>query len=109
MKVYQFIIPENGHLEWAKTALHAAGGITDFGLVVGKWLNDGATYRDINRHYQVACSRVVADFLIARAFEVFPNEKAIYVARIGKAKIIPRPLATHGERVEARAKANSAW
>ncbi len=102
MALYQFNLPEqtNDGLSsydaareaWENAALAEAGGFTDLGKQFGAWRDPatGAVYRETMHAYQVATTRDVADNLATRAFELFPDQLAFFVAELGEARIVER-------------------
>jgi hypothetical protein len=102
MNVYQIALPDLGHIatrrQWATKALETAGGFTYVGSRQGAWMSDDGKVYDEQMHwYEVACARDTWDALVAYAFQLFPNEQAIYTARVGECEIITRPTVSGGE------------
>lgn len=73
------------------------------------------TYHETQNEYTVACEPSVWQQIVNDAFKAFDDQIAIFTARIGTATIINRSeyddtaMYDHGQRVEARAKANTPW
>jgi hypothetical protein len=87
-----------GRREWATRALQAAGGFTYLGERRGAWMDDeGRVYDETMHWYEVACARDTWDALVLYAFQLFPDQKAIYTARVGECEIIDRPPVDGGE------------
>jgi hypothetical protein len=108
MNVYQIALPCSydpslpfGSLEvskWVERALDAAGGYTYLGKRLGAWMDGtGLVHTEQMHWYEVACDRDVWNVLVHYAFDLFPNEQAIYTAKAGEAEIIARPLVSGGE------------
>jgi hypothetical protein len=100
MNLYQFTLPvytnnrdsyEKAHAFFQEYVLKTVGGYTDHGQVDGYWKNaEGREFRDRNRIYTVATTPAIQDNLIAKAFDLFPDQEAIYSAQIGEATITMR-------------------
>jgi hypothetical protein len=107
MNVYQIALPSvqfNGlpdasqRRQWTTKALNDAGGLTYLGAREGAWISDdGELFEETMHWYEVACGRNQWDALVAYAFQLFPNEQAIYTARVGECEIITRPTVSGGE------------
>jgi len=84
------------HIEWRAQVLFAIGGYTRLSDVTGIWINDaGKRFSDISASYQIACDAETWRELIALAFKLFPDQEAIFHARIGTATIEERE--NHGK------------
>lgn len=103
--LYEIALPvnaNNGHPyehaleQWEKEALAAAGGFTRMPDAAGFWrdTDTGKVYADAMRGYRLACDDVVIRRLIQRAWSLFPDQLAFFVARIGSATIVYRPAQT---------------
>lgn len=70
--------------------LGAAGGYTELPVARGVWRgDDGCTYRSEMRAYRIACEHPLTFAqLIARAFDLFDDQVALFYAEIGTATII---------------------
>lgn len=78
---------------WEQEALNAAGGYTCLGNRFGVWRDDdGHVYREGMHWYQIACDKATIAWLLDHAFELFPDQKAIYVVQVGVATIVPRVI-----------------
>jgi hypothetical protein len=114
MNVYQIALPASldstpspagGYLgcqlvsKWVEHALKFAAGYTYLGKRLGAWRDEdtGDLFTEQMHWYEVACDRDVWDVLVAYAFQLFPNELAIYTARVGECEIIVRPKISGGE------------
>jgi hypothetical protein len=80
---------------WQSIAVALAGGYTRGSPETGAWLgSDNRLYSDISVTYRVACDHeTIWRKLVAKAFELFPDQLAICHAVIGTAEIENR-LAT---------------
>ena len=78
---------------WQAIAVVLAGGFTRGCPETGAWLgSDNRLYSDITVTYRVACDRSdIWARLVAKAFELFPDQLAIMHAEIGTATIAERP------------------
>jgi hypothetical protein len=75
-------------------ALCKAGGFTRAGtLDEGAWRDpaDGTVYREWVQAYEIACPLPAWADIVACAFRLFPDQLAIFTARIGEAVILDRP------------------
>lgn len=103
MNLYQFLIPthdnagnshEKPRAAFEKAMLEVAGGFTELPQCRGQWKdNHGKIHKDDVIPYNVAIESMSAttiDSLVAKAFELFSDQKAIYYAHIGNAAIIDR-------------------
>lgn len=79
--------------EFEAFALHRAGGYTKRPDGEGAWRDpeSGKVYFDTMRPYEIACDDTTWRAVVAKAFELFPEELAIYTALIGVVRIINRP------------------
>jgi hypothetical protein len=100
MKLWQFTLPNyandgasyaTARAEWERKARERAGGLTHIGMTVGQWVDAGKLYYEPMQTYQVAASSDIADELLADAFELFPDQQALFRAEIGTASIVERP------------------
>lgn len=102
MKLYEIVLPEHDNLGkpyltqhglWQERALVQAGGYTELPLATGMWFNhiDGAVYQDKVITYHIACEPHIFLSLVAEAFKLFNDQKAIFTAEIGEATIYRRP------------------
>lgn len=101
MNLYQFNLPEasnDGLVDygparsvWEEAAIDEAGGFTSLGRQMGAWRSDdGAIYREPMHGYLVATTRERMEALTARAFDLFPDQLALFVAEVGQARIFER-------------------
>lgn len=103
MNLYEILLPAQDNTGkstltarelWLQRALDSVGGFTDRGLVTGTW-KDAATgilYPNEPMHaYHVACEDYRWLDLVARAHELFPDQQAIFTAKIGEATIYTKP------------------
>lgn len=100
MNLYEIALPardnagkdvSGAHRAWQARALWLAHGYTEKLPARGVWQDGGTTYVDEMIAYQVACDAAVKDKLLAAAFELFPDQLAIFVSQIGTATIHGRP------------------
>lgn len=101
MTMWQFTIPNysndgasyaDARKEWEHRAIAKAGGLTHVGLTVGQWIDErGKLFYEPMQTYQVGASTEVANDLLADAFELFPDQQALFRAEIGTATIFERP------------------
>lgn len=98
MKLYEFLLPVNDNLgrttiigceRFLQSALRLTGGYTQLRNAIGAWKAD-KDYYDFVLPVRVACSEEHRDNLLEIAFELFPDQKAIFVAEIGEATIYER-------------------
>jgi len=96
MKLYQFTLPlENNRLvsydgniqQWTQEAAQLAGGVTAQGQSYGTWKsNRYGLITELVANFLVAVpSDEVYNKLLQRAFELFPDQQAIFTAHIGEA------------------------
>jgi hypothetical protein len=79
------------HSAWLRYAASAAGGYTVLPRVTGVWIDDaGKRYVDELVQYQIACDEETWRELVVCAFILFPDQKAVFHARIGTATIEER-------------------
>jgi hypothetical protein len=111
MNVYQIALPashDHTHFalpfgsqevaKWVERALDLAGGYTYLGQRLGAWRDDmGVVHTEQMHWYEVACDRETWNLLVHLAFDLFPNEQAIYTAHVGVCDIIARPKISGGE------------
>lgn len=77
--------------EWLGHALNLAGGYTELGIRTGAWRSDdGRIYKEPMHWYQLACTAECMSSLVDIAFELFPDQEAIFYAVVGRAVIMPR-------------------
>lgn len=77
--------------DFASFVLDTVGGYTDAGEQCGVWRDDsGEVYRDTVHAFEVACNPEQWASIVAKAFECFPDQLAIYTANLGEAAIINR-------------------
>ena len=88
---------------WARRALKKAGGYTEMGTRGGVWRDpaDGTVYRETMYWFSVACAPDVMGQLMQEAFSLFPDQKAIFLAKVGTAEIVERPVCSHCGRQAA--------
>ena len=101
MNEYKIALPVNSNSgapydkareAWEGMALIIAGGYTREGSqACGAWMNAGHVYKEPMQGYTIAASREHFARLVGAAFDLFPDQLAIYTARGGNAEIIPRP------------------
>lgn len=101
MELYQFNIPsmdnngisaEEAHWRFKQAMLDVAGGYTELPLAHGAWRDDnGHVYEEAVIVYQVASDEGAKQHLLHLAFDTFPDQEAIFSARIGEATISDRP------------------
>ena len=100
MNLYEIALPirdnsgretTKARLNWEAEALLIAGGYSQFAPTTGFWKDDtGKVHRDVCLRYQIACDSVMWRTLVKHAFRLFPDQLAIYHARIGEATIEER-------------------
>lgn len=88
--VYSFLLPRftNAGIDyapalqaWEAEALALAGGFTSHASAVGAWTDpEGDTILDRLVPYDVATTAGIADYLLERAFALFPDQSTIYRA-----------------------------
>lgn len=77
---------------WEHYALKTAGGYTAMPDARGAWMDtDGKVFNDITRVYRIACTLPQWVLLVAKAFVLFPDQRALFTANIGTA-VIERPV-----------------
>jgi hypothetical protein len=102
MNLYEFALPHMSNdrkvdysyarKRWEAAALDVVGGFTGTGVSDGVWRgDDGKGYAESMHGYRVACSPEIKDQLLAKAFELFPDQLAIFASHIGWAEIVERP------------------
>lgn len=101
LKYYEIVLPlfRNDHYT-AFTKEHAAfqkhviaecGGITEGQRAYGSWTDEkGNVVKDDVIPYRFACGTEQANSILAKAFELFSDQKAIFIANIGSANILSR-------------------
>jgi hypothetical protein len=109
MNVYQIALPDtmNGspvnydaqRNQWMMAVLDHAGGLTVLGPRMGVWRDDadGTVYRELMHWYEIACDKGTMDLIVWNAMQMFPDQKALYVSKLGTAEIISRPPVSGGE------------
>lgn len=100
MRLYQFNLPHHTNdvqhnyaaerMEWCKRAVSLTGSCNTLGDAFGQWQDGAKLYREHMHIYQVAGSPQDAQMLLADAFKLFPDQKAIFYAEIGTANIVAR-------------------
>lgn len=100
MKLYEFFLPvyDNSgattglaRAQFRKDALQECGGFSLGSRRRGAWIdNTGKVFYDVIAPITIACEPTQRDLLLERAFELFPDQKAIFVAEIGTATIYER-------------------
>lgn len=102
MVLYEIQLPNrsNGGLvdyasarrQWGDVVLDVAGGFSYRGRVTGCWKGSDKVYEETMHVYHVAVpvegEERWVELLIERAFELFPDQEAIYVAKIGTVSIV---------------------
>lgn len=76
--------------KWEAQALQIAGGYTQRPDGIGTWCHEMRVYTDLMRPYRVACSEEAFGALVDAAFRLFPDQLALFTARIGDATIVNR-------------------
>lgn len=84
------VITTEARMKWEHEALYIAGGYTRLIAADGVWRGERETHCDVMIPYHVACNSAQWNALVAKAFELFPDQEAIFTARIGDAEIIGR-------------------
>lgn len=82
----------DAHMTWQAKALHIAGGYSQRPVGHGAWRDpkSGEVYVDHMMPYRVACSPEAFGALVDEALRCFPDQVAIYTARLGEATIVDR-------------------
>jgi len=72
--------------------LQEAGGYSEVARnVLGQWQDEtGRVYTDYSAVYSVACHYDVFMLLLARAWELFPDQEALFWVELGEAHISHR-------------------
>lgn len=92
-KLYQIILPlyDNGGRStltqrefWCQSAINSAGGCTEVATGQGHWQDEDRTQTEEIVVYQVGCEPHIWNYLRARAFALFPDQKAICWAQLGE-------------------------
>ena len=96
-RFYEFLLPDRDNAgivlreerrHWETRALARAGGFTWGGIVKGSWRDDRMqVYTEYMHSYRVACDDIAFQCLLTDAFELFPDQVAIFAAEIGRATI----------------------
>lgn len=78
--------------KWVSHALSLAGGYTELGSRAGAWSDPMSvdTVVETMHWYQVATDTKTMGSLVEIAFDLFPDQKAIFYANVGRAIIMPR-------------------
>ena len=101
MKLYEIILPDHDNLGkpfltqhglWQERALAQAGGYTELPVANGLWRDpqDSRDYYEKVIIYRIACEQHIFLSLVAEAFKLFSDQKAIFTAEIGEATIFQR-------------------
>lgn len=101
-KLYEIALPAldnagksyaNAHMEYRRFLLMAFGGYTKAPTADGAWRDPatGRIYRDKMTSYRILWPCTDMPNLIDKAFELFPDQVALFVSEIGTAEIVPRP------------------
>ena len=103
MTLYEILLPVEdnsgatlggAHRRFVMFLLDTAGGYTVGNERMGAWRDPrGCLVLDRVRPYQVTCEDAAWRKIVARAFELFPDQLAIFHAKIGDATIEDRPAA----------------
>ncbi len=102
MNLYQIALPhvdnsmrttEPKREAWLRRVLKKAGGYTKLGVRDGVWRDpqSGQVFDERMHWFSVACAPDVMGQLMQDAFELFPDQKAIFLAKVGTAEIVERP------------------
>ena len=102
MKLYQILLPVfdndgaeiwGAHVAWRQYVLNLVGGYTQQGVSSGLWQDrkSNHVHTDELVTYQVATTREMWRLCVAKAFELWPDQKAIMWAELGDATIETRP------------------
>ena len=102
MNLYEILLPvtnndgERMHLAHGRLQdflLETIGGYTECPNVEGAWRNDtGLVMYDKSVPYRVTCHSEDWRKIVARAFELWPDQQAIFHTKLGEATIEERPL-----------------
>lgn len=102
MKLYEFFLPVNDNsgaatglarAQFQEDVLQECGGFSMGAHKRGAWAdNTGKVFYDEIAPITIACEPIQRDWLLRRAFELFPDQKAIFVAEIGEATIYEREI-----------------
>jgi hypothetical protein len=106
LNLYRYFLPlatnaglstERARKAWEAEALKVAGGYTLNAFADGVWQGEGGkVYKDRIAPYDVATDREGAAKLTEAWFKAFPDQEALFVAKLGEATILPRELAALG-------------
>jgi hypothetical protein len=101
MILYEILLPvqDNSHQDMAAAhelfrafLVDENGGYTMGRIQTGAWCNElGVVMYDYMVPYRVACDAVAWRKIVASAFDLFPDQLAIFHAKIGEATIEERP------------------
>lgn len=73
-----------------RVALKTAGGFNRSPAVEGAW-QGSKVFRDMMVPYRLACTEAQFGLLLLSAFDLFPDQEAIFTADLGQANIAERP------------------
>lgn len=77
--------------QFERAALKAVGGFNRGPNSQGAWKDGATVYRDTMVPYRVACTEEQFAGLLMTAFQLFPDQLAIFTADLGTAHIAERP------------------
>ena len=73
--------------KWQRAALAIAGGFSMLPQIRGTWQGAERAYEEVMQPYHIACSAAEFGRLVETAFELFPDQEAIFTAELGRADI----------------------
>ncbi len=78
--------------EFERRILDIAGGYTEMGPRRGVWRdpNGGRIYSEPMYAYRVMCDNATMGALLGDAFELFPDQVAIFISQLGHAEVVAR-------------------
>lgn len=90
------------HAKYRAWLLQQFSGYTMLPAANGAWRDpaSGRVYRDRMIVYRVLWPCTDEPDLLSRAFELFPDQIALYVSKIGTAEIVPHPIARSTRNAE---------
>lgn len=80
----------SGIAEFRSFLMSYAGGFHELVPVHGAWVSGGMDYVETMIPFHVACTAEIWSGIIAEAFRIFIDQKAIFTAEIGRALILER-------------------
>lgn len=92
------------HATFQKIALGIAGGYTKRPSGEGAWQDpaDGRVYYDRMVPYIFACERQTFDQIVRLAFDLFPDQVALFTQELGAVDIVSRPAKRQPDKATRR-------